>query len=75
LDKASEHKLVEEEGGGVTKVEDQRMSEGFGLFVEGSMVGNDLEKLFIDSKSIVEIVEDFLTFSLNVTGFEVDGTG
>ena len=58
------HQLINVESGGMPEIENQRVAQGYGLVEVGTLVAQTVEKTLIQRPSLLEIVEDLLSFFL-----------
>ena len=70
FDQTGEQQLVDEEGGGMAEIEDQRMTQRNGLFDIGLVAGQHLEELFVMIESCLEVTKDFGSLLLAVIASE-----
>ena len=59
--------LVDKEGGGMAEVEDQRVAQPVGAQVKSVVISEGFVQLFVNVKSVVEILQDLGSLLLGIT--------
>jgi hypothetical protein len=75
VQQSGQHQLVDEEGGGVTQVEDEGVAQADGLAGIGQVVGQQLEQGFVAVPGGVKIAQDLGALGFRVRAIQAWGAG
>ncbi len=75
LDEACRQQLVDEEGGGVAVVEDERVAQGDRLVKPGPLVGQAVEQRVVEIEGLAEVGEQLAAFLFGIAASQQRGSG
>ncbi|MNQ66596.1 hypothetical protein D3C85_810900 [compost metagenome] len=75
VDQAGRQQLVDEEGGGVAVVEDERMTQRDRLVEPGALIGQAVEQAVVECEGLAEVVEQLAPFQLGILTGQQRGAG